>query len=340
MRMIRKALAAAAGILLGAAACITVLAAEPYRVETEQPYTYTDVVLDCFKLAERFPGLVAADSLCTTFDGRQVAHLLIGDPYASKHVLIMGAIHAREYMTAQLVMQQTIDFLQTLDSGNAEYKGVPLSELMQDTAIHVVPLADPDGVTISQFGLDGLQTEEARKKVLEITALDKGGSAEYYRRWKANAEGVDLNRQFDGRWTEYQDPAGHPSSDHYKGIAPLCTPEAAALAELTLRFPFKRTISYHEQGGVIYWYFGQEGELKTESKNFADAIASVTGYPEDANYQKLDPAGYKDWAIEKLGIPSLTIEVGSGTCPLPASQLPEMIQRNRYVWLETLYNMR
>lgn len=340
MFFIRKAAAAAAGLLIGAAASMTVFAAVPYRVETEQPYTYTDVSLDCLELAGRYPGLVAADSLCTTFDGRQVAHLLIGDVNASKHVLIMGAIHAREYMTSQLVMRQTIDFLEALDSGTAEYKGIPLSELMEDTAIHVVPMADPDGVSISQFGLAGIQTDAARQKVLEITALDKGGSEQYYRRWKANAEGVDLNRQFDGRWKEYRDPAGHPSSDHYKGTAPLCTPEAAALAELTLRYPFQRTISYHEQGGVVYWYFGQQGELLTLTKNFADAISAVTGYPEDANYQNLDPAGYKDWAIEKLGIPSLTIEVGSGTCPLPASQLPDMIMRNRNVWMETLYNMR
>lgn len=311
----------------------------PWRVDTQQPYLYEDVVLDCLGLAERYPGIIAADSLCTTFDGRQVPHLLIGDVKASKHVLIMGAIHAREYMTSQLVMKQTIAFLEAMESGTASYKGVSLAELMQDTAIHVLPLANPDGVTISQLGPQALHTEAARRKVNEIAALDGGGSAQYYLRWKANAEGVDLNRQFDGRWAEYKDPAGHPSSDHYKGTSPLCTAEAAAFAELTLRYPFKRTISYHEQGGVIYWYFGQQGSLLDETKAFADAISAVTGYPEDANYQKLDPAGYKDWAIEKLGIPSLTVEVGSGTCPLPASQLPDMILRNKDVWMETLFSL-
>ena len=317
-----------------------VSAQQPYRVDTQQPYLYEDVVLDCSRLMEQYPGLVAADSVCRTLDGRQVPHLLIGDEKASKHVLIMGAIHAREYMTSQIVMKQTVAFLRALESGNAVYKGVSLQELMRDTAIHVLPLANPDGVTISQLGPQALKTEAARKKVREITALDGGGTDQYYRRWKANAEGVDLNRQFDGRWDEYRDPAGHPSSDHYKGTAPLCTTEAAAFAELTQRYPFKRTISYHEQGGVIYWYFGQQGQLKSETKAFADAISAVTGYPEDENYQKLDPAGYKDWAIEKLGIPSLTVEVGSGTCPLPASQLPEIVERNRDVLVETLYTMR
>ena len=340
-------ISAAVGILLCAAAALPAAAANlpagsagaAYRVDTQQPYLYEDVILDCVELTKRYPGLVAADSVCTTLDGRQVPHLLIGDVKASRHVMIMGAIHAREYMTSQLVMKQTIAFLEALKGGNTVYKGVSVSELMNDTAVHVLPLANPDGVTISQLGPQALKTEAARRKVQEISALDGGGSAQYYRRWKANAEGVDLNRQFDGRWAEYRDPAGHPSSDHYKGTAPLCTPEAAAFAELTLRYPFKRTISYHEQGGVIYWYFGQQGQMKTDTKAFADAISAVTGYPEDANYQNLDPAGYKDWAIEKLGIPSLTIEVGSGTCPLPASQLPDMVRRNQDVWFETLYTL-
>ena len=67
----------------------------PWRADTQQPYLYEDVVLDCLGLAERYPGIIAADSLCTTFGGRQVPHLLIGDVKAAKHVLIMGAIHAR-----------------------------------------------------------------------------------------------------------------------------------------------------------------------------------------------------------------------------------------------------
>ena len=55
MFFIRKAAAAAAGLLIGAAASMTVFAAVPYRVETEQPYTYTDVSLDCLELAGRYP---------------------------------------------------------------------------------------------------------------------------------------------------------------------------------------------------------------------------------------------------------------------------------------------
>lgn len=108
---------------------------------------------------------------------------------------------------------------------------------------------------------------------------------------------------------------------------------------MTQKCGFKRTINYHTQGGVIYWYFEQEGELLNTSKTFAEEIASVTGYPLDDNYQNLDPAGYKDWAISKMGIPSLTIEVGSGEDPVDPSELSGICDRNREVWPAALYNM-
>ena len=119
----------------------------------------------------------------------------------------------------------------------------------------------------------------------------------YLTKWKANGNGVDLNRNFDALWDVYQDPAGHPSADHYKGTEPGCEAESAALISLTREQQFSRTISYHTQGGVIYWYFAQEGELYEKSLDFGERISHLTGYDLDGNYEDLDPAGYKDWAI-------------------------------------------
>ena len=104
------------------------------------------------------------------------------------------------------------------------------------------------------------------------------------------------------------------------------------MVALTEKYPFVRTISYHTQGSVIYWYFGQTGQLKTDTETFANEVSRVTGYPTDANYANLDPAGYKDWAIAKKGIPSLTIEVGRETSPVPAGQFDTVWNENQGVW--------
>ena len=94
-------------------------------------------------------------------------------------------------------------------------------------------MINPDGVSISQMGLEGCLTEETRERVLEISRLDGAQDMNaYLRRWKSNSRGVDLNRNFDALWESYNDGLGRPSADHYKGTAPGSEPEAAALAAL------------------------------------------------------------------------------------------------------------
>lgn len=303
-------------------------------------YTYEDLENDVWVLSQLYPEIVRSDSLGTTPDGRELYHFVIGDPEAENRIFISAGIHAREYITCQLVMKQAAVFLGNL-TADAVYGDCTYRELMEGSAIHVVPMINPDGISISQFGLKGIQTEAVLEQVKNIAQMD-GQKAEgtYLTRWKSNANGVDLNRNFDAMWEQYNDGKGHPSSDHYKGTEPGSEPEAAALIRLTEEENFSRTISYHTQGGVIYWYFGQEGELYEKTKRFAERIGVATGYYPEANYENLDPAGYKDWAVSKCGIPSLTIEVGRETSPVPSDQMEEIWLRNDTVWEETLIDSR
>lgn len=90
---------------------------------------------------------------------------------------------------------------------------------------------------------------------------------------------------------------------------------------------------------MIYWYFGQQGGLLEESRKFAQSISEITGYALDSNYEKLDPAGYKDWAIKEKGIVSLTIEVGTGEVPLDESLFSLIYIQNEKVIPETLLSL-
>ena len=64
---------------------------------------------------------------------------------------------------------------------------------------YFVPMVNPDGAFISQ-------TKTADKNVLQIYARDRAAGysdepyEQYLARWKANAAGVDLNRNFDAQW--------------------------------------------------------------------------------------------------------------------------------------------
>lgn len=305
-------------------------------------YSYEDLKNDLHIFSRIFRETLRVDSLGRTADGREIYHVVLGREDAPKKVLITAAMHGREYMTAQLVMEQLTEFLHGMKEGGKSRRGIPYNEYLEDCAIHVVPMVNPDGVTISQFGAEAMVKENVRENVWNIAKKDGARMPwqSYFRQWKANAQGVDINRNFDALWETYVDDVGRPSSEHYKGLSPCCTVEAQALVTLTEKERFCRTVSYHSSGAVIYWSFGQKGELAQKTREFAQRIAHVTGYEPDGNYEELDPAGYKDWALLKMGIPSLTIEIGRAASPLPRSAYKKILRENRYVWEEILEDIR
>lgn len=299
-------------------------------------YTYGEFQRDMAALQKNAGAALRVDEIGQTVDGNKLYDFRVGNPSAERHLLVFGGIHAREYITAQLVMRQLVQLLSD-QSTNGSYENIAVRELLSNTEIHFIPMANPDGISISQLGLEGLRTEAVRETVRQIAEKDgKALTESYLRQWKSNANGVDLNRNFDARWESYNDHLGHASADHYKGTAPECELESKALADLTRQFQFDATLSYHTQGEVIYWNFGQEGELKNMSLLLANRVSELTGYRLDGNFQALDTAGYKDWALSKLGIPSLTIEAGHGGNPVDPAQMDAIWRENRDVVPMTL----
>ena len=297
-------------------------------------YTYENMQNDLGILARIFPEIIQIDSLGKTEDQRELYHFYIGSANAPKKILIFGGIHGREYMTSQLIMEQTTEFLMKLcRTQDKEY-----AKILEGKAIHVVPMVNPDGVTISQRGAMGIKNPDLKNLVEEI-ALREGGrhpQGSYFHRWKANAKGVDLNRNFDALWETCEDAVQEPSRENYKGTKPESEIESRALAELTRREEFQRTISYHSSGAVIYWDFYQQGQLRVQTWEFAKKIGEITGYVPQENTREQSSGGYKDWALLKMEIPSLTIEIGRQESPLPASCFEEIFIENRGVWEGTL----
>lgn len=303
-------------------------------------YTYENMVNDLSIMEQAYGDFTSLDIIGETLDGRHIYDFIIGDTDAPQHAIIHASIHGREYITTKLVMTQLSGYLDALDNTIGSYNGIPYSELFDNVAVHIIPMVNPDGVTISQFGIKNILKQKTLDRLTTIAQNDgQSLSGEYLTQWKANANGVDLNRNYDALWDEYDGPA-KPSSDHYKGTSPGSEPETKALIELTKKYNVVRTISYHTYGEVIYWYFGQEGDLLQTSKAFAEAISNTTGYPTDANYEQLDPAGYKDWTLSELSIPSITIEVGHDSNPVPDSQFNDILKQNKDVWAVMLNDLK
>lgn len=296
-----------------------------------EPYTYEAMCEDLELLAYAYPEFVSLVWEGESADGRGIPAVLFGNPEAEQTVFIQAAIHGREHLTTLLVMEQLETYAKGYDSES--YEGKTYREIFSEVALLVVPMSNPDGVSISQLGTKSVRSEELRTLVESFYERDGAGvSREYfYRRYKANANGVDLNRNFAYGWEEYGG-AKTPAADRYKGETPASEPETKLLMELTESRNTAVALSYHATGSVLYWDFHQTGEIREQCLSFVETVHALTGYRiVYASSEKQDEAGYCEWAVGIKGIPEVTIEIGTVAAPLPLSEFKGVWERNKEV---------
>lgn len=154
--------------------------------------------------------------------------------------------------------------------------------------------------------------------------------------WKANADGVDLNVNFDARWGTGAKNTRDAGAENYIGTAPFCAAESAALRDFTLSVAPDMTLSYHAKGEEIYWYFYQDEQRAERDRAFAELVAGLTGYA--LKTPTGSAGGYKDWCVETLKIPALTLETGSDALshPIGKQHAEKIFYENRQVIPELL----
>lgn len=301
-------------------------------VAVTEKYSYDRMEQDIQNLGARYGQLMQTNVIGTSLDGRNIYEVVLGNQSADKHILIQAGIHAREYMTPLLVMKQLEYGLAFYDKGS--YEGQPLSNILQHVAIHYVPMSNPDGTMLSEYGISSIRSEELRQAIQNCYTTDvaQGRTSAAFERyltvWKANARGVDLNQNFPANWEQVVS-CPNPSYATYRGASALSEPESQALANLANSRIWAATISYHSMGNVIYWDYAGNRQYEP-SRELANLIAANTGYrPAGASGN----GGFKDWTqIKDNPIAGLTIETGSVACPLPLSEYNNIWNQNKMVW--------
>lgn len=296
-----------------------------------EPYTYEMMCTDLELLSYAYPELISVTWEGYSADGRGIPAVRFGNPDAGAAVFVQAAIHGREYLTTQLVMKQLETYAKEYDTGT--FHDRTYREIFSEVSLVVVPMTNPDGVSVSQLGTESIRSEELRALVESFYERDGSGATReyFYRRYKANANGVDLNRNFAYGWEEYGGPSV-PAADRYKGTAPASEPETQLLIALTEREPVRAAVSYHATGSLLYWDFGQSGEIRERCLALVETVQEITGYRiVYAESDKQDEAGYCEWAVGIMGIPEVTIEIGTVAAPLPVSEFADVWKRNREV---------
>ncbi len=291
-------------------------------VPTDLPMTWALLRLCLRGLAARYPFLTVRD-IGETYYGRKIPQIAVG--LGRRRVLYNAAHHANEWITVPLVMQFLEQYAKAI-SENGTIFGYGAQALYQRTTLHLVPMVNPDGVDLVTGGLG----EAAPGYENALRLAENYPDIPFPDGWKANLRGVDLNLNYPAGWEQAREnkfAQGYtrPGPRDYVGTAPLDQPESAALAALTERIRPTMTLSFHTQGEVIYWKFGN---LEPEgARELGEDFAAVSGYTlEDVPFAS-GFAGYKDWFILKFDSPGYTVEVGTGSNPLPLSQLGSIYEK-------------
>jgi len=272
-------------------------------------YTYARAVKDMKALAKQHENC-SYHVLGQSVLGQDIPMLSIGDADAPVQVLIVGATHARENITARLAVAQAKDLL---ENGQTDYLGQTFEEWVENIRLDIVPVLNPDGMRLCTEGVGWIRPASARKEFIAQFGTDLA-------LWKANGRGVDLNSNYDADW-ELIDSEKVPGPEGYKGLSPVSEPENMAIVQLIEQNEYDALLSYHTRGEVIFWYYHQEGEQKARDLAFAEAVARETGYAlVDEATSAASMGGLKDWFVQKYARPALTLEMGVSGLSYPFTE--------------------
>ena len=230
--------------------------------------------------------------------------------------ILIGSVHAREYITSDLICKMIDE---------------DLFKEINDFNVSFIIMANPDGVEISNYGLNSCPENE-REKLLKIN----DGNSDFSM-WKANGRGVDINNNFDADFGKIVHKTTFSASG-YAGEDFESENETKVVTSYTKsKNPFF-TISYHSKGEEIYYNYFQSGKRLERDKFIAERFAESTGYliknPEESSC-----GGYKDYCVKQLKIPALTIEIGSDDLlhPIGKEYLDEIFEKHKTIAKDLIF---
>lgn len=209
----------------------------PFRI-----YSYWDMYADLAALEERYPDLISVYSIGTSVEGRDLPAFDFGR--GDRDVIIAASMHACEHMSTNVIMYLTDRYCQAYEA-NETVSGISCREILDGVTFHIVPMVNPDGVTLAQFGLNAVSDPDS--------LLAMGYSAEHdFSDWKSNINGVDLNGNFLYKWGLHDEVNG-PCEAGWAGPSVYSEPETRALQTFTESIDYDMLISLHIRGEAIYW---------------------------------------------------------------------------------------
>ena len=222
--------------------------------------------------------------------------------------LFVGAHHGSEHITANVLLKYARECAH------------------KSRTVYILPMLNVDGCAIATGGVG--------EDHPLFPFLEKVNGGDDFSHWQANARGVDLNHNYDAGFELCKDAeraAGivSPSATKYGGERPESEPESAALCAFVRSIAprLNAVLALHTQGEEIY--YDHDGKCPPCSEKLSQMFSLASGYALSKPEGTASHGGFKDWVIDKFGIPAFTIECGRGKNPLPPSDLCGIYEKVR-----------
>ena len=230
-------------------------------------------------------------------------------------LLVMGALHAREYVTAELAAR----FAEQLVSGYGV--DADITWLLDQFEVHILPQANPDGRKLAEAGY-------YQRKNMNPTGGEQclNAPSMYFQ------SGVDLNRNGSFQWGG-GGSSGAACDQTYRGSQPASEPETQAIqAYLASIFPDQRGpdpgdaagpqasgvyVSLHSYGGWVLFPWAWTSSAAAPDAAALASLGRKLGYFNGYQACQAGECLYHaagaidDWAYGELGVAAYTIELGS-----------------------------
>lgn len=213
-------------------------------------------------------------------ENRKIEAYTFGD--GPQHLLFVGGIHGGYEWNSVLLAYKFIDY----------FKLYP-EIIPKNLSLTIIPSMNPDGIY-------RVTNKEDRFSLADIsqdkTILFSG---------RFNANGIDLNRNFDCKWQPESAWKNKPVS---AGTAPFSEPEAQTLKNFALKNNPVAVVFWHSQANAVYASECEEGVLPETSK-LTDVYSRASGYPAIKSFDEYLVTGDAEGWLASLDIPAITVEL-------------------------------
>lgn len=218
----------------------------------------------------------------TSVEGRSIELYTFGS--GGTNILLVGGIHGGYEWNSVLLAYQFIDYYTTNPAT------VP-----SNITLTIIPSANPDGLF------------EVIKKEGRFTASDIQQEDTSTGLGRFNANGVDLNRNFDCKWKPESTWRGKTMS---AGTTAFSEPEAQAIKSVVSTTGPKAVLFFHSQASAVYASECENGILPV-TREIMNTYSVASGYKAVDVFDSYEITGDAEGWLASIGIPAITVELST-----------------------------